>query len=235
MILDAIVRSPSLVEKVCQQLAGMARRNGKHDEGWLPTERELSTRLKVSRSVVREAVKRLEMQGLIEIRHGVGIRAVDNLHKPLSSALTLLVSDEDERLRQLVQIRFIMEPENARLAAEHASAAQLQALAEIHQALVSAEDHQSAVFADMEFHCAIAEASGNQIAGLLMVSLCDLLHSSLSRGYRRVTTESAIKEHRAILQAIEAHAPARAAKAMTRHIQTTLDELALNSRQKRAR
>ncbi len=235
MILETVVRPPSLVEKVCQQLAGMARKDRQGDDGWLPTERELSAQLGVSRSVVREAVKRLEMQGLLEIQHGIGIRAVDKLHKPLSSALALLVPDEDERLRQLVQIRFIMEPENARLAAEHATPTQLESLAAIHEALVLAKDREAAVRADMDFHCAVAEASGNRIAGLLMVSLCDLLHASLSRGYGRVTTESAIQEHRAILQAIERRAPACAVKAMTQHIQTTLDELALPSRHKRAR
>lgn len=227
MPLAATVRPPSLVEKTCQQLAELARRDRQDDDGWLPTERALSAKLGVSRSVVREAVKRLEMQGMLEIRHGIGIKAVDHLHKPLTAALELLVPGEEERLRQLVEMRFVFEPENARLASATATDHQLEILHAIHHRLEKAESHEAAVEADMDFHCAIAAASGNQIAKLLMFSLCDLLRASLVRGYHRVTTESSIREHSQILKAIARRAPAAAAKAMTQHIQTSLDELAL--------
>lgn len=232
MTLDAVIRSPSLVEKVCQQLAGLARRDQQTDDGWLPTERELSAQLGVSRSVVREATKRLEMQGLLEIRQGIGTKVVDMLHKPLTSTLELLVPDEEERLRQLVEIRSMMEPENARLAAERSTAAQIAALQAAHQQLVEACDFQSAIKADIAFHRAIATGSGNQIAALLMVSLSDFLQASLSRGYRRVTTESAVREHAQILKAIARRTPAAAARAMMKHIQTTREELALKPRKK---
>lgn len=231
MIVDAIARYPSLVEKVCQQLAGIARRDQQEDDGWLPTERELSLRMGVSRSVVREATKRLEMQGLLEIRQGIGTKTVDKLHKPLTSAMELLVPDEEERLRQLVQIRLILEPQSAHLVAERATDAQLERLQEIHQRLIEAKDSESAVAADIQFHCGIATASGNQIAALLMVSLCDLLRASLMRGYSLVTTESAIREHGLILRAITQPDPAAAARAMSRHIETTRTELSLKPRQ----
>ena len=91
MTLDVIARPPSLVEKVCNQLAQIVRRDRHEDDGWLPTERELSEQLGVSRSVVREATKRLESQGLVEIQHGIGIKAVDKLHKPLNGSLALLI------------------------------------------------------------------------------------------------------------------------------------------------
>jgi GntR family transcriptional repressor for pyruvate dehydrogenase complex len=230
MIVDTIARSPSLVEKVCQQLAGIARRDQQEDDGWLPTERELSLRMGVSRSVVREATKRLEMQGLLEIRQGIGIKTVDKLHKPLTSAMELLVPDEEERLRQLVQIRLILEPQSAHLVAERATDAQIERLQGIHQRLVEAKDSASATAADIQFHCGIATASGNQIAALLMVSLCDLLRASLMRGYSLVTTESAIREHGLILRAITQRDPAAAARAMSRHIETTREELSLEQR-----
>lgn len=234
MIVDAIARSPSLVEQVCQRLAELARRDQKEDDGWLPTERELSTQLGVSRSVVREAMKRLEMQGLLEIRQGIGIKTVDKLHKPMTSAMELLVPDAEERLRQLVQIRLVLEPENARRVAEHATAAQLAKLQATHQRLIAAKDSATAVAADIEFHCGIATASGNQIAALLMVSLCDLLRASLMRGYSLVTTESAIREHGLILQAMIDRNASAAARAMSRHIETTRAELSLKPRRAKA-
>ncbi len=68
MEISTVSRSPSLVEKVCQQLAALSRLDRQKKETWLPTERELSRQLGVSRSVVREATKRLEFQGLVEVR-----------------------------------------------------------------------------------------------------------------------------------------------------------------------
>jgi DNA-binding FadR family transcriptional regulator len=85
-MLASLDRPPSLVEAVCQRIITIAREN--ETSGRLPTERDLSSQLGVSRSVVREAAKRLELQGLLEIRQGSGMTVVDKLHKPLSSAVT---------------------------------------------------------------------------------------------------------------------------------------------------
>lgn len=233
MQIHAVVRSPSLVEKVCAQLAPLVRRSRTAADGRLPTERELAVQLGVSRSVVREAIKRLEVQGVLEVRHGVGIHAVDNLHKPLTGALELLVADEAERLRQLVEIRFCLEPQNARRAAELATEPQRRRLREAYERLVAVGDVDAAVQADLDFHHAVAAASNNWIAALLMASLCDLLRASLTRGYRRVTTESAVREHGRILRAILDRDAAAAERAMTRHIRTTLDELALSPAKRR--
>ncbi len=227
MTLDAIARPPSLVETVCGKLAALARHDLQNDDGWLPTERELSTQLGVSRSVVREAAKRLELQGLIEIRQGSGMKVVDKLHKPLSSALNLLVPDEKRRLAHLTEIRQALEPENARLAATRATAAQKRALRQTQNLLEQTLDFEEQIQADMDFHRLLAEASGNPIAALLMHSLSDLMQASLAHGYRRVTPAQAIKQHSGILQAIEKRDPAAAARAMQRHLLSAFADLGL--------
>lgn len=229
MTLDTIARPPSLVEKVCQSLAALARRApADGEDAWLPTERELAHQLGVSRSVVREATKRLEQQGLLEIRQGLGTRTVNRLHKPLCDSLHLLVPDDLDRLRQLLEVRLMIEPENARLAAERATDAQVAGLRATHRRLVAAAgDHAAAVDADMEFHRQLAAASGNQISGLILHSLSDLLAESLSHGYRRVTPATAIKQHAAILQAIEKRDGAAAARATERHLNSARQDLGL--------
>lgn len=227
MTLSSLDRPPSLVEKVCERLADLIRAQSPGDNAFLPTERDLSAQLGVSRSVVREATKRLEQQGLLEIRQGLGIRSVNRLHKPLSDALHLLVPNEMERLRQLVELRLIVEPENARLAAERATPEQLAALAAAHDHLITAETPSDSVAADMEFHRLLAVASGNQISGLLLHSLSDLLEASLNHGYRRVTPKLAIQQHAAILAALEKRDPAAAARATTRHLLSARTDLGL--------
>ena len=91
MTLDVIARPPSLVEKVCNQLAQIVRRDRHEDDGWLPTERELSEQLGVSRSVVREACASGRYNGIVLLgggdpgfpesreigrRHGIPVTAI---------------------------------------------------------------------------------------------------------------------------------------------------------------
>jgi len=230
MSVETLLRPPSLVDAVCQRLAGLARSGQEGDDGWLPTERELSVQLGVSRSVVREAAKRLELQGLVEIHHGLGIRAVECLHKPIAGAVELQVPDPAERLRQLVEVRLMIEPANARAAALRASPPQIEALHAAHQALVKASDAESAVTADLDFHGAIAAASGNRIALLLVSTLSELLRASVARSHRRVTTAAAIKQHAQILAAIVRRDANGAAKAMERHLLAARTDLGLEAK-----
>lgn len=228
MTLPSIARPPSLVEKVCSSLAAFARSETSGNDGWLPTERELASQLGVSRSVVREATKRLEQQGILEIRQGLGIRSVNNLHKPLTGALELLVPEETERLRQLIEVRLMVEPENARLAAERATSAQKEELQAIGTRLESALTFEESVTADMDFHRTLAQISGNQIASLLMQSLSELLQASLTHGYKRVTPATAIRQHAAVVKAVLQGDGAAASRAMHRHLVTARDDLGLN-------
>ena len=228
MTLHTIARPPSLVEKVSQSLAALVRSATHEENTRLPTERELATQLGVSRSVIREATKRLEQQGLLEIRHGLGIHTVNRLHKPLTDTLHILVPDETDRLRQLLELRLIVEPENARLAAESATEDQRIALRATHQNLVNAKTPGDSVAADMDFHRLLAVASGNQIAALILHSLSDLLQASLNRGYRRVTPHIAIHQHHLIISAIENRDPTAAADITRQHLLSARTDLGLD-------
>jgi GntR family transcriptional repressor for pyruvate dehydrogenase complex len=235
MTLDAIARPPSLVEKVCDQLAQLIRHDQLHEDGLLPTERELSAQLGVSRSVVREATKRLESQGLVEIQHGIGIKAVDKLHKPLNGSLALLIPDAEERLRQLNETRMAIEPESARLAAENATPAQLRTLRRIHQQLIDAPDNVRAIEADMAFHRALAEASGNQMFRLILDSLAEIGLASRQRTIGRVGKFTGIEHHAAVLEAVERGDAEAAAAAMRHHITCAGEDMKLREKSPRSR
>lgn len=222
--MPSTTQSSSLVDAVSRRIITLAR---DHSTDRLPTERDMSAQFGVSRSVVREAAKRLELQGLLEIRQGSGMKVVDKLHKPLSSAVHMLVPDERQRLVQLTEVRFALEPENARLAAERATASELKQLKAAHERLKNCQDFETQVLADMEFHCLIAEASGNKIGSLLMQSLSDLLQTSLSHGYRLVTKDQAVADHGKILDAILARNATAAATAMKNHLLHARDDLGL--------
>ena len=215
MNLLSLERPTSLVDSVCQQLAKLIR--GSHAEKqdqWLPGERSLAEKLGVSRSVVREATKRLEQQGMLEIQHGNGIKIVDRLHRPLNDSLSLLIPDVADRLQQLTETRLSIEPD----AAERATRSQLRELRRLHAELEQAPDTPTAIQCDLAFHRAIAEASGNLIYRLVLDSLGELGLTSRTRTIGRIGKQTAIDHHEAILSAIERREPAEARAAMRRHI-----------------
>lgn len=230
MTLAIIPRSSTLVEEVCIRLSQELRRKGA--EEWLPPERTLAEQLGVSRTVVREATKRLELQGLVEVKHGVGIRRTGSLHKPLNGSLALLIPDEAERLRQSLEVRLAIEPEIARLAALNARPAQLRELRKVHARLQETADLMVAVEEDIAFHRALAKATGNEVFGLILETIADLGRDSRKATISQAGVLRAVKHHEAVLIAIEKHDPEAAGDAMRHHIEVAVQDLAAHLRRK---
>ena len=229
MNINALQRPASLVEVVCNQLTQLIQGITLKDDRWLPGERSLAEQLGVSRTVVREATKRLEQKGLLEIQHGTGIKVVNRLHRPLNNSLTLLIPDLVERLRQLNQARLSIEPAAAALAAERASKEQVQLMRSIQCQLEKTEDNAATIEADLEWHRAIVDASGNQIFRLILDSFGELGFASRLRTIGRLGKAPAAEQHAMILDAIERRDPEGAASAMCSHISSALNDMDLTS------
>lgn len=224
MSVATIPRPASLVQEVSSRIARELQRSSKNE--WLPPERTLAEQLGVSRTVVREATKRLEQQGLLEVQHGVGIRRAHRLHKPLNGSLALLIPDEIERLRQSLEVRLAIEPPIAALAATRATAAQIKELRKVHARLQTTGDLQLAVEADIDFHRSLAKISGNEVFGLILETLADLGRESREATISYAGIERAVRHHDDILLAVEKHDAATAGKAMRCHIEVAVQDLA---------
>lgn len=207
------LRRPPLVEAVCALLLEKHR-----DAEWLPPERKLAVELGVSRPVLREAIKRLENQGLLSARHGVGVQVVDQPHVPIGAALERALPSPAERVRQFTDARRVVEPELARLAAERIKPAELRRLQAALARLADCRDFDDAVDADLEFHRCIAEASGNQVLSLMIASMAALEAASRRVTLERVGLPQAYEQHQRIVDAIAAHEPAKAERAMLDHL-----------------
>lgn len=212
------VRPHSLVAQVAEQLAELIRSQPPDGKRRLPAERRLAEHIGVSRQVVREAIKRLEHQGLLEVRQGSGIRIIDQLHRPVSHSLSLLIADPDQRLSQLMETRLAIEPTVASLAASRASAEQLEQLRELQLRLEAAPDLESAIEIDLQFHRLLAEASGNLMFRLFLDSLAEISLESRQRTIGRVGKETAVRQHKQIIDAIQRHDAIAAAQAMKAHL-----------------
>jgi GntR family transcriptional regulator, transcriptional repressor for pyruvate dehydrogenase complex len=187
----------------------------------LPPERDLAEMFGVSRTSVRDAIRVLEMRGLVEPRHGEGTIVkhvpIDAIVSPLAD---VLVSSKN-LTADLFDMRKMLEPPIARAAAFRATDDDVRALEQIvdHQARRVAAG-QVAIEDDTAFHYRIATAAKNQVVLRTMDVLMDLLSDSRVRSLQAPgRAEKSLEGHRRILDAIRRRDPEAAAVRMRRHIE----------------
>jgi GntR family transcriptional repressor for pyruvate dehydrogenase complex len=194
----------------------------------LPAERTLSQRFGVSRGSVRDALRKLEMIGLLHSRHGQGTfpqeLSVANLVTPLASVLTYNRELQDE----LMDVRRMFEPAVARVAATRVTNAELTELETILAAqqakLASGEP---ALSEDAAFHAALARATHNRIIVLIMETLNDLLTESREAALQqRGRPLRSVQSHTSVVEALRRRDADGAARAMHDHIDQIADLLA---------
>jgi GntR family transcriptional regulator, transcriptional repressor for pyruvate dehydrogenase complex len=208
-------------EDVFQQIRQLIKEGRLRARDQLPSERELAETFKVSRTSVREALRALETQGLIVSRTGTGNFVVDLPVESLIGPLARLLIDEKKALADVFEMRKLIEPHIAALAAERATRSDVAQLKRIVAKQTEAVDRgESGVDADAELHLLISRATRNQALQKLVSGLMELLsrsrEESLQTEQRR---ESSIATHRRIVVAIEQHDGARARSEMLRHIE----------------
>ena len=191
----------------------------------LPSERVLAGRFRVSRGSVRDALRMLEMVGLVEMRHGQGTfpreLSVDRLVSPIASVLTVQRDLQDE----LMDVRRMFEPAVARAAAARVTDADLVEL----ERLIDAQRRklktgQSAIGEDSAFHAVLARATRNRVAVRIMETLNDLLLESRKHTLRQKgRPERSLSGHEAIVAAMRQRDPDAAARAMYAHIDQIAD------------
>ena len=201
-------------------LAQIARRRLKPGDA-LPPERELTRRYQAGRSSVREALRMLESKGLIE-SVGNGSFRVSNFRNPLNNSLKLLLSLDEANMREIYELRRILEAEAAALAAERRSEADLEdmevAIGEMAAGLDS-DRADSYIEADLRFHLAIAKASENRLVLHSMHALRDLIRRALMSIYLIPSSpERSLEQHRLIRAAILEQDAERARDEMRAHL-----------------
>jgi GntR family transcriptional repressor for pyruvate dehydrogenase complex len=209
-------------EQVAEQLLGqiVARRLKPGDV--LPPERELTESFGVGRSSIREALRMLESQGVISAVNG-GSFVVADAAGPLNSSLRLMFTLDDRTgIHDLFELRRILEVEAAALAAERHGARHLDEMAAaIDEMAASLGDNGGDRFidADLRFHLAVAEATGNRLVLHSMQAVRDVVRRALMTVFViPQSPESAVVEHRGIRAAIASGDPAKARQEMANHL-----------------
>ena len=190
----------------------------------IPGERELATLTNSSRASVRQALSELQLRGLIERRRGAGTVVAD-LRRPSIDAPLLAPLDSKERLlREVMDMRDVIEPQIAARAAQRASTQDITMLRqtiEAAEALLTAPAAPGRRFAkfDLEFHMALARMTHNSMLTHLLEVMNEWIapvrHARLQTE-QRVT--ASIRAHRDIYTAVQAHDATKAAELMAEHI-----------------
>ena len=188
---------------------------------YLPSEQVLCERLGIGRSTLREALSIMEAKGLVERRHGVGVRVTDRSYQAAASMLDLMLRRNRASQQDLLEMRRLFEGQAAAWAAERATQERVEAIRDALETMRSTQtDLREYARADLNFHLAVAKATSNSVLILMVetirVLLLDVIVTSLRADYRPEVT---LRFHEQVLQAVSEHDPVKAARAMAAHLE----------------
>ena len=190
----------------------------------LPSERELTERLNVSRPTIREAMIALEIRGIVEARHNSGV-FVARVAPPPSEA------DLDIGAFELTEARKLIEGEAAALAARAINDEEVERLyALLEEMKRDFETDTSDDSADRNFHLTIAAATRNAALVLVIETLWDLRYKApltreIFRRARVVGISAFVDDHKQVADAMRDRDPAAARAAMQAHLDNVMEEL----------
>lgn len=219
--------SPIVVPKTSDVLAAELRRQilgGALAPGFsLPPERDLVTQTGLSRGSVREALRILEVEGLVSTRPGrqggsVARRPGD---ESLAKYISLFIHGRGISLLSLLQTREAVEPSLAALAAQNRTEEELRELVTISERLEAAYADTPLYLAEnVNWHCAIAAASHNELLRAFMFGISNMVYkaSAIENFATADVRQVVIKAHRRILDAIVAKDAEAAGRRMARHL-----------------
>jgi len=215
-----VIRRNKVYEEVAKQIERLILKKLQPGDK-LPSERELAEMLQVSRSSIRDAIRGLELMGLVEPRQGAGtiVREVsaESLVNPFANAL----KHRQELVGELLDFRKMLEPPLAARAATHATPDEISEMEEILQRQEATLSRgEASITEDAEFHYSVALASGNSVVLKVLDILMDLLRETRERSLQlKGRPQKSLAGHRRILAAIKRHDGEAAKAAMRRHIE----------------
>jgi GntR family transcriptional regulator, transcriptional repressor for pyruvate dehydrogenase complex len=221
-----IQMTPMVVPKASDVLANELRErilSGELPEGSpLPPERELVQQTQMSRPTVREALRILEVQGLVRIKAGrTGGAFVQHPgRESMAHTVGLLIRGRQLRMAALLETREAIEPFCAHLAARHRTDEDLVAIDAANDALEGSADLAAFLQANVDWHVAVANASHNELLSGLMLALQPAIYTATENEAFvdesvRTTT---LRAHRSVAKAIRESDAEAAQRRMTRHV-----------------
>jgi len=232
-----VVRTSRLYEQIVRQIEESVLNGSLKPGDQLPAERELAQRLGVSRTAVREAVKALREKGLVEAYSGRGTFITDGTTHAARQSFDLMVKiGQQESSTHLAELRLILEPGIAALAAERIEEEYLEAMREAVEIMDRAQkDPEAYIEADLDFHLALAEAVANPLILSLIDSIVGLLREQRIKIFNvEGGPQRGQVHHKRILEAMEGRDPEMARSAMRAHLEQVRQDSQVSAARKRS-
>ncbi|TDT51953.1 FadR/GntR family transcriptional regulator [Fonticella tunisiensis] len=216
------IKSTKVYEQVVEQIKGMIMDGTLKKGDKLPAERDLAEQLQVSRASIREAIRVLEVIGLVESRQGGGNFIRESFENSLFEPLSMVFMLEKSKPQEILELRRIMEIETAALAARKINDKDLEAIREIIEEMKKTDDEIINAALDKEFHYRIAHASGNVLV-LNILNAVSILIDEFIKGAREMIVSNEENRHRLAEQheeiyiALKNHNQKGAIDAMKKH------------------
>jgi len=222
-----IVQSSRLYEQIVEQIEQSVQKGDLKPGDQLPAERELAEQFGVSRTAVREAVKALREKGLVEAYPGKGTFITSGSSNPMRQSLDRMMrSAQVDATSSLVEVREILEPEIAALAAVRATEENLNSLREAVAVMDAAKrDPDAYIEADLDFHLELAEAAANPLILSLIDSIVGVLREQRMRIFEvDGGPDRGQCHHKKILEAVEHQDAPGAREAMRAHLRQVRED-----------
>lgn len=193
----------------------------------LPPERVLAQTLGVSRATVSEAIKIMEIIGLIKSTQGGGNYVHQNLEKIFNNPLSSIYLASDDLENEILEFRRIIEAQAIEVCVEKITNDEIEELETVHTLLKETEDPEELVKLDKKFHYLIAKSSKNPFVVAIFNSISNLLEDSMKTSRQKVVDKygkNRIEDkHTEILNSIKERNSTKAREAITSHLKDIED------------
>ena len=220
----------SLVAKAMEAVKAHIRESGLHVGDTLPGEGYFAQKLGVSRAVMREAFGALAALRLIDVANGRRARIGALNGSVIADSLEHALSTAQIKVADVWEVRRTIEMRTAALAAQNATPEQSAKIVALAEAMAEEDQpHAKTTEEDIEFHLAIAEASGNALYNQIVVSFVPLMRIAVPRAWQTRTTDveksEILDRHRRLAWAIASHNPREAEQYMAAHFDEAIGAL----------
>lgn len=215
-----------LAQSVAEEIRSQIMRESMKVGDKLPTESELMERFEVGRSTIREAIKQLQAENIVVIRHGKGSFVADRTGIR-NDPLGLSFEEQSQVLRELMEVRLLMEPNIAEKAALRHTPEDAEAMHNAIRCMAEASERgEDYMRFDYDFHLAMAESLHNSV----LRRMYPVIFEAIAQGYHRTahvhgSARVALGYHRDILDAIERGDASAASESTRRHIFQAINDI----------
>ncbi|MBU5256923.1 FadR/GntR family transcriptional regulator [Tissierella praeacuta] len=224
------IKNTTVSEKVVEQIKDMLSKGNLNKGDRLPSERQMAETLEVSRSSVREALRELEMMGLIESRQGEGNFIKSNFEDILFEPFSTIFLIKESNAKEILELRNVIEKGTVVLAAERITADELEDIRKILDTAEDLDSEEELAKLDIIFHYKIAQASKNFLLQSILNAVSSLIEASIKDIRKNIMIKEEHKEiikkqHLDIYESLESHNPKIAERAMSNHLDFVNNEM----------